>query len=74
MLLANKTCPPIHQLNSKNDDAVLSLKTVELFPGVCCCGWQGWTWIETSKSWPNVFKFEYFAYKNHQKGIVVTAP
>ena len=46
MLLANKTCPPIHQLNSKNDDAVLSLKTVELFPGVCCCGWQGWTWIE----------------------------
>ena len=25
-----------HQLNSK------------LFPVVCCYGWQGWTWIETT--------------------------
>ena len=56
ILLRNKTCPPIHQLNSKNDGAVLSLKTLELFPGVCCCGWQGWTWIELKQNWTNFIK------------------
>ena len=20
---------------------------MKLFPVVCCCGWQGWKWIET---------------------------
>ena len=53
---ANKTCPPIHKLNSKNDGAVLSLKTLELFPGVCCCGWQEWTWIELKQNWTNFVK------------------
>ena len=55
-LFANKTCPPIPKLNSKNDGAVLSLKTLELFPGVCCCGWQGWTWIELKQNWTNFVK------------------
>ena len=56
ILLRNKTCPPIHQLNSKNDGAVLSLKTLELFPGVCCCGWQRWAWIELKQNWTNFIK------------------
>ena len=28
----------------------LRLYLLKLFPVVCCKGWQGWTWIETLKS------------------------
>ena len=42
----------LHQLNAINNE--WSLK---LLPVVCCYEWQGWTWMETCKSWANVFKF-----------------
>ena len=31
------------------------------------------TWIETRKSWGNIFKFKLNARKNHQKNITVSA-
>ena len=62
----------LHQLNSKNNGLVLSLKTffttLKLFPVVCCYGWQGWKWIETWKKL--AFKIWSFVFKNHQKKLL----
>ena len=33
------------------------IEELKLSPVICCYEWQGWTWMETCKSWANVFKF-----------------
>ena len=33
------------------------IEASRLFPVTCCYKWQGWTWIETWKTWANFFNF-----------------
>ena len=44
------------------EDYIWALK---LFHVICCNGWQGWTWIETWKSWVMFLGFRPMTAKNY---------
>ena len=46
------------------------ITALKLFTFVCCCGWQGWKWIEASKNWLTFSCSEALSSKNCQKLMV----